>query len=137
MTKVTLISCVSKKLSKQAKAKDLYISTLFRYSFQYAQSLNSSKIFILSAEHGLLDLNKRIKPYDKTLKTMPIGEIKKWAERVIKQLRKKADLKKDDFIFLAGENYRRYLIPYITNYRIPLQGLSFGRQLQFLKRKCK
>lgn len=135
--KIILISCVSKKLSRQAKAKDLYISPLFKYALKYARLFKPHQMFILSAEYGLLNLNKRIKTYNKTLNTMPLEEIKEWAEDVITQLGRKTNLKKDEFIFLAGEKYRRYLIPHITNFRVPLKGLSIGRQLQFLKRKCK
>jgi hypothetical protein len=47
--KNVLISCVSQKLEHRAKAKDLYVSTLFRYNLQYAMSMNADRIFILSA----------------------------------------------------------------------------------------
>lgn len=106
-------------------------------NLKYSKSFNPDKIFILSAKYGLVDLDKEIEPYDKTLNKMSSAEKKLWAENILVDLAKVSDLDKDKFIFLAGENYRKYLIPYIKNYKIPLKGLSIGRQLQYLKKEIK
>ena len=135
MKRIVLISCVSKKLTNRAKAKDLYMSPLFKYCLGYAQSLNPNDIFILSAKHGLLDLEKVIDPYEQTLNTMRSKEVKEWANGVLNQLNKVADLKKDEFMFLAGQRYRKYLVPHIANFQIPLEGLGIGKQLKSLKQK--
>ncbi len=137
MKKIVLISCVSKKLDCKAKAKNIYISNLFKKNIKYAGSLNPDRIYILSAKHGLLNLNKEIKPYDQTLNRMHSESIKKWAHKVLRNLKKVADLNNDEFIFLAGEKYRKYLIPFIKNYEIPMKGLPIGKQLKFLKDKLK
>jgi hypothetical protein len=136
MEKIVLISCVSKKLPYKAKAKDLYVSTLFKYNLKYAKSLNPDKIFVLSAKYSLVDLEREIEPYNKTLNNMSSKEIRKWADCVIGHIKKEADLKEDEFIFLAGEKYRKYLLFHILNYQIPLKGLKIGEQLQYLKMKC-
>ena len=60
-------------------------------------------------------------------------EVKEWAENVIKQISIKYDLNKDKFIFLAGSKYRKYILPHLKNYEIPLEGLGIGMQLAFLK----
>jgi hypothetical protein len=133
MAKIVLVSCVKKKLPYKAKARDMYVSTLFKYNLEYAKSLNPDKIFILSAKYGLVDSEAEIEPYDKCLITMSSKEIKEWADFVISQIKKEANLKEDEFIFLAGEKYRKYLLPHILNYQIPLKGLGIGRQLQYLK----
>jgi len=133
--KVVLISCVSKKLNHKARAEELYISSLFKLNMKYAFSLNPDKIFILSAKYGLLSLEEEIEPYDETLNEKKDSEIKRWAEKVLKQLSEEADLENDEIIFLAGEKYRKYLLPQIKNYSIPLKGLGIGRQLEFLKNK--
>src|SRR5665647_769093 len=98
MKTVVLIACVSKKLDKKAKAKNLYISSLFKNSLAYAYSLNPDKIFILSALHHLLDLERVIEPYNVTLSNVPkkkrkVGlkvlnsqEKKEWGEKVIEML---------------------------------------------------
>ena len=133
--KIVLISCVSKKLSHKAKSKDLYTSPLFKFNLKYAKSLKPDKIFILSAKYGLVSLDQELEPYDKTLNKMNKKERVVWATRVLAQLKEKSNLEKDHFIFLAGSKYRENLLPKIKHYEIPLEGLSIGRQLKFLKEK--
>ena len=135
MGKIILISCASKKLQEKARAENLYISSLFKLNLEYAKSLKPDKIFILSAKYGLLDLEEEIEPYNLTLNNMKDDEIKIWAEKVLEKLKKRADLNSDEIIFLAGEKYRKYLIPEIKNFQIPLKGLGIGKQLKFLKEK--
>ena len=133
--KIVLISCASKKLAYKSKAEDLYISTLFRLSFAYAKKLKPDKIFILSAKYGLLNLNDEIATYNETLNNKSVGDIKIWAEKVVTDLGKMVNLKNDMFIFFAGKKYRKYILPHVKNYEIPLKGLRIGEQLKFLKNK--
>jgi len=137
MNTIILIACSSKKLPHKSKAKDLYNSTLFKKSLKYALSLNFNKIFILSAKYGLLELNAYISSYNKTLNKMNSSQIQKWSNTVLNQLKKVADLKNDKFIFLAGNNYRKFLISYIEHYKIPMQSLSIGKQLHWLSKNIK
>jgi hypothetical protein len=116
-------------------AKDLYISSLFKKNLAYAHSLNPDAILILSAKYGLVDLDRQIESYDLTLNTMSSRQIQAWAKQVIQQLDEKFDLRHDHFIFLAGQKYRRYLLPYLHTYEIPFKGLPIGKQLQALKEK--
>jgi hypothetical protein len=134
MSRIVLISCVSKKLGKPAKARDLYISPLFRFNLAYAESLKPGAIYILSAKHGLVPIDKTLAPYNETLNTKKVSAIKEWAERVLVQLSRVVDLEHDEFIVLAGERYRRFVVPNLRHVKIPLEGLGLGRQLQFLKR---
>lgn len=134
MKRVVLISCVSQKLPHAALAKDLYVSSLFRFCLRYATTLNPDAIFILSAKYGLVSLDQPLEPYNDTLNTKGDAEIRQWAQGVLQQLRSKIDLERDYVVFLAGEKYRRHLIGQIRHPEIPLMGLSIGRQLQFLKR---
>jgi hypothetical protein len=132
--KIILISCVSQKLSQRAKAKNLYTSTLFKLNRKYAEKLNPDKIFVLSAKYGLLDMEQKIEPYEQTLNSMPVKEVKLWASHVIDQLKEIGSLNKMEITFLAGKKYRKFLTPHLSNYTIPLQGLRIGEQLQKLKR---
>lgn len=134
MKKIVLISCVSQKQLYRSKAKDLYISALFKKNLAYARRLNPDAIYILSAKYGLLDLETEIDPYNQTLNTMSAAENRSWAEKVLQQLGRVADLKQDHFIFLAGERYRKNLLPHLTSYEIPMEGLTIGRQLQALSK---
>jgi len=136
MKTIVLISCASKKLSRPAKARDIYASSLFKLNLKFAESLRPDKVFILSAKHGLLELEKVIEPYNTTLNNLGLKELKAWAETVLQQLAQAADLKNDKFVILAGEKYRKHLLPSMKNFEIPLEGLGIGKQLKFLKEKA-
>lgn len=111
MSKVVLVSCVSKKNIGRHKAKDLYASPLFRKAYKYAESLNPDKIFILSAKYHLLDPEKVVQNYNMTLNTFSAAKRKQWANGVLKQMvDAKIDLKNDELIFLAGKKYWRDII---------------------------
>ncbi len=135
MKKIVLISCVKEKLKIPAKAKDLYISDLFKKSYRYAQLLKPDNIFILSAKYGLLEPEQIIEPYNETLKDKSSTEIKEWSRRVISELDEKIDIDKSEIIILAGSKYYKYLLPYIKNYKLPLGTLPFGSRLSFLKKQ--
>jgi cytoplasmic iron level regulating protein YaaA (DUF328/UPF0246 family) len=135
MNRIVLISCVSTKLDTKAKAKDLYISPLFKMNYAYAKSLAPSAIYILSAKYGLVDPETTIDPYDETLNTMKSGQVKDWAIDVIDQMEGKINFQKDEIIFLAGERYRKFLMPLCRNAKVPLEGLGIGKQLGWLKKK--
>lgn len=131
--KIVLISCVAQKNNYPCKAKEMYISTLFKGAYQYAKKLNPDKIFILSAKYGLLEEDTVIHPYNETLLTKSNNEVRIWAERVYNELVIQTDAANDQYIFLAGEKYRKYLLPRLRNVEIPLKGLRIGEQLKFYK----
>ena len=133
--KIVLISCVSMKNNYPCKAREMYVSPLFKGAYSYAQKLNADKIFILSAKYGLLEEDTLIEPYNETLNTKKDLEIRAWADKVFAELQQKTDVKKDEFVFLAGEKYRKYLVARLTNVEIPLKGLGIGKQLAYYKEK--
>ena len=65
---------------------------------------------------------------------MRIAEIKEWANNVLWQLKSFTSLEETEFIFLAGDKYRKYLLPHISHTPVPLEGLRIGGQLQKLKK---
>ena len=136
MKKYVLIQCckTKRKELRKFKACELYISDLFKKSMAYAKSLSPDKIFILSAKYHLLELDKEIESYDKTLNKEPSDKRREWAKKVLDELRKITDLKKDKFIFLAGKKYIEYILPEIENYDTPLEGLAgFDAPKKWLK----
>lgn len=147
MRRIVLIACVSKKGNIKAKAKDLYISPLFTNSLAYARSLKPDKIFILSALHHLLELDKEIEPYDVTLSNIPRQKRKlglqvlnssekiEWGKRVIKMLSVETDLGNDKFIILAGQEYIKPIIGSLKNCENVLKGVSLFKRVPFLKQK--
>src|SRR5271170_4194379 len=103
MRRIVLVACGKRKGNSRAKARYLYQGELFQKSLAYAQSLERVAIYILSAKHGLLDLDTEIDPYDQTLKKMKIAGVKVWAQHVLEQLRCVANLREDQFTFLAAD----------------------------------
>ena len=75
-----------------------------------------------------------IEPYNETLNTKKSAEIKSWSDRVLASLAAKTDLAADEFVFLAGERYRKFLVDRITHVSVPLKGMTIGRQLAFYKK---
>jgi len=130
--RIVLVACAATKLAHRAAARDLYCSPLFKLSLAYARSLKPDAIFILSALHGLLELDTMVEPYNLTLKDLSTARVREWSGRVLGQLAREAELEKDEFIFLAGNAYRRHLTPAIAHWRAPLEGLPIGKQLQRL-----
>jgi len=133
MSRVFLIACAAKKVPNRVRARDLYCRTLFRLNLAYAEEQSPDAIHILSAKYGLVDLDQPLEPYNVTLNELPRNEVRAWAENVSNALRARYDLTRDHFVFLAGANYRKYLVPSLTHYEVPLQGLRIGGQLQWLK----
>ncbi|MDN5201197.1 hypothetical protein QQ008_07485 [Fulvivirgaceae bacterium BMA10] len=132
---IVLISCVSKKRNYRSRAKDLYISALFQKKLKFARTFNPNSIFILSAKYHLVDLEKEIEPYNQTLNDFGVSELRNWAHKTLEQLSQVSNLKSDKFVFLAGSNYRKYLVSELKNCEIPMEGLKIGQQLQFLTQK--
>lgn len=143
---IILIACVSKKGENRAKAKDLYISPLFKSSFAYAKRQKHDKIFILSALHCLLHPDKVIEPYNVTLSIVSKSKRKPglriltppekiiWGKKVLEQLSKEANLKEDTFIILAGQEYIKPIKSGITNLINPLEGKKQGERVKFLNK---
>jgi len=131
-----LISCTKSKQNRRCKASEMYApSPLFRSAYNYATK-NYDAVAILSAKYGLLLPDDEIEPYELTLKNMTKQERKKWAEKVADQLKERTGLQKtSECFFHAGKEYREFLIPILENLgikcRIPLKGLSIGKQLQW------
>jgi hypothetical protein len=141
MAKIVLISCVKRKLkgAKNVPAKDMYNSPLFKKAWAYAKSLNSDKIYILSAKHGLLNPDTKIDYYDESLVNASVSKRKEWTDKVLTQMKDAGlDTQNDTFIFLAGKAYYDYLQKELTNCEFPYAGKgSIGYILQFLTQELK
>jgi len=136
MTKVCLVACVRTKLPKRAPARELYTSDLFVKAREYATS-RFDDWYILSAKYGLLEPGKVISPYECTLNKMPKKARLDWGDRVYESIH--ATVKRGSALaFVAGERYREELVTRLAEQgyriRIPLEGLSIGMQLSWLKK---
>ncbi len=133
--RIALIACSKSKADSKSKAENLYTGKLFKLSLAYAKNLQIDKIYILSAKHGLLDMNAIIEPYDLCLWSKNKAERVIWSEKVIKQLKEVTNISEDHFYIFAGIPYREGLLSSLQNYTIPLEGLTQGRQMQYLKQQ--
>lgn len=132
--RIALIGCVKKKAEVSCMAKDMYISPLFKGCYRLAKKMKADKIYILSAKYGLIEETQIIAPYNETLNDKSEKERKVWAYYICQSLIKGGvNLSTDEFIILAGENYRKWIIRKMSHYIIPLQGLSLYKQIQYLK----
>lgn len=141
MKTIIFVSCGAKKKKTSVRAKDMYISNLFRKALGYAERLSlktNAEVYILSAKYGLLEPTHIIEPYNCTLNDFTKEERKLWAQKVIKQIENKGySTKEDRFVFLAGRKYYSGLIEEggIINYECPYQDNNLkgiGYILQFL-----
>lgn len=132
MIDYVFIACVKTKRSSRCKAKDMYISPLFKKAYQYAlKFVSDDKIYILSAKYGLIHSSQMIEPYEKTLNAERDKERRIWAYNVIQQMKEKVIPLDAQIMLLGGANYTKYLSLVLKNASCPLKGLSMGRTLQF------
>ncbi|WP_369221359.1 DUF6884 domain-containing protein [Streptomyces sp. R39] len=61
---LVVIPCGSRKLGSPARAADIYVGSYHRACRRAADALHPDRLLILSARHGLLDLDDVIEPYD-------------------------------------------------------------------------
>ena len=140
---IVLLSCVSQKTPFKNMAKDLYVSSLFKKSWQYSKEvIKPDGIYILSALYGLIRFDEVIEPYDKTLLNMSKEECQEWAEKVKTQLTErfvKDNRKLEDynFIILAGSKYYENLSDFLPNKEFPLGRLPIGKRLGVLSSAIK
>jgi hypothetical protein len=97
--------------------------------------MRGDRWFILSAKHGLLRPDEVVAPYEETLNTMSADRRRAWASAVCRQLMEVTS-PGDTLVFLAGSRYREGLIPELLHrgckVEVPMEGLTIGRQLQWL-----
>jgi hypothetical protein len=136
--RIALVSCVGQKKSKPSPAFELYQSAWFRKCDRYVASQNYAYKFVVSAKHGLISESQVVEPYEQTLNDMPSDARKAWAESVFSQVLEQFPDGADIDIY-AGNRYREYLAPLLTNagYRVfvPLAGLGIGKQLAWFDSK--
>jgi hypothetical protein len=85
--RVGLVACSRSKLRVPARARDLYISSLFRAARAYAEwHYGNGYWYILSAKYCLVDPAAVVEPYDLSLRQLNDEERAVWGRRVARQL---------------------------------------------------
>jgi len=132
--RVALISCSKTKRQGVHKAKDLYCSTIFRMAWRYASDHND-RVFILSAKHGLLHPEERIRSYDLALGDMSIEERRRWGADVASVINRSSGIA-PEITFLCGKQYWECILPHVEGaIRTPLEGLRIGQHLKWYRER--
>jgi hypothetical protein len=126
---VGLVGCAARKAPGRRRARDLYVSDLFRKASAYADRAYD-RWFILSAKHGLVDPDVELEPYDVTLSRMGAPARRAWAGRVLEQIGALGLPDGTRFFLHAGARYREHLAPALRA-ETPLRGLGIGQQLRW------
>lgn len=132
---VVLLGCGKAKLDRAAPARELYTGNLFRASLRFAElRAGGGPVYIVSAEHGLVELDQVVEPYEAKLANAAEGEA--WGEKVFDELRRRHP-RQGYMVILAGDLYARPLRKLAEkawwNVEEPLRGLAIGGRLKLLK----
>lgn len=135
-----LIGCSKRKLASEVAVpvSELYQGDLFRAQLAYARQVlrvDDQRIFVMSAEHGLVSLDALLQPYNVTLADMLPTERRQWGEWVAESLLAAAPDVERIFI-MAGKLYRKVVMPRLDWLTIenPIPGsLGYGQQVAWLK----
>ncbi len=132
MRKLFLIACSESKLSYPARAVDLYQGQAFKLAVKSAFRADAD-ILILSAQHGVVQPDQMLEPYDCSLLRRSTSWRAEWAKTTAKQLSKYKDR---PTTILAGKFYASAATGF-SNKSTPLAGLGIGQQLSVLSKMSK
>jgi len=145
---VGLVGCGKKKLETEepVPAGELYTGSLFRSTMHFAAQ-HCQRVFIVSAQYGLLDPAQPVLPYEKKITDLCKGERKAWAITVVRSLYDEMDGQfghNGDPLFrtiiLAGAAYADLLHEELRWNRVPscrpMRGLGQGQRMRWLS-QCK
>jgi len=130
-----ILGCVKTKRASPAKAKDLYVSPMFAKRRRYAES-SGVPWFIFSAEHGIIDPELVIAPYDVAMSRLPVERVQAKGRQAVDQLEALVGpLRGKTFEIHAGASYVRAITGPLTRRGAtlsnPLGRLRFGPQLHW------
>jgi hypothetical protein len=126
---VTIVGCGKAKASTARCARELYTGSLFRAALQHAEA-TSDIVFIVSAKHGLLELDQIVEPYDVALGRGSAAHA--WGRGVLDALNRAIGHWRRQVTVLAGGAYADALgLALLGKHFEPLSGMTFGRRLAF------
>ena len=130
---VVLVGCVKRKLDHPAPARDLYVSALFRRACAYAEA-STAAWFVLSAQHGLVQPDTVLAPYDLRLSQTPTAYRAAWGSQVVAQLETTVGPLAGKVVEIhAGAAYTNAIRDRLQHLGVivvePLPGLTLGQRL--------
>ena len=128
---IIIISCGKQKLEGRAKAKDIYIGSLYHQKLEYVRTLYPKhEFYIISAKHGLIHQDVVISSYDRVLPYSTEG-YQDWLDLITKQLQDFDS--KEEVLFLGGTRYYVPVDEYFTGKKYaPLLGKMIGEGKAYL-----
>lgn len=135
---VVLLGCGKAKASEARPARELYTGNLFRLSLRYAElrAAEGGVVYVVSAEHGLVELDQVVEPYEKSLQGSSKREREAWGLRTFDDVRRRHQ-QPGNVVILAGDVYayplRRAALLAKWTFEEPLRGLDIGGRLAQLK----
>lgn len=127
---IVIIPCGSKKRQHETRAENLYVGSYFKMNLKWAKSVTSDEqIYILSAKHGLLKLNQKIKPYEQYMGKPGSISIETLQKQILA-----LNLVNKTIIALGGSNYINALQKTGLQIKTPVAGFPMGKQIQLLKK---
>jgi hypothetical protein len=135
---VVLVGCAKSKLDRPAEARDLYTSALFRKARAYAEA-RRARWFVLSAEHGLVEPQQIIEPYERHLSSTSRRYRIDWGKEVVHDLEATLGDRRAKVIEIhAGKSYVQAVRNGLTEAGAtvvePLAGLTMGERLAWYPR---
>ncbi|MBG7697038.1 hypothetical protein HCJ76_02710 [Streptomyces sp. MC1] len=123
---LVVIPCGSRKLGSPARSADMYVGSYHRACRKAADALHPDRLLILSARHGLLDLDDVIEPYD-----TPHGAADAVTSRVLlEQATVRAIVGLDSVVALGGARHISLLRSVWPHVHTPLAGArGMGEQM--------
>lgn len=105
MKRIAVIGCGAKKRPCRVRARYLYTGPLFTDALAHALAHGFNPIVVLSAKHGIVDLEQEIDPYDLRLADLTRAEQIALGERARASLRTLAGGGPADLTIFAGRPY--------------------------------
>lgn len=128
---VGLVNCTKSKRESAAPPREPHEpSAYFRKARAYCERTHD-ELYILSANHHLLNPDcPPIAPYDETLTTAGVQQLREWIRTVRDQLERKGLLEDERTLVVhVGKDYYTELLPLLPDdieVAIPTEGLTFG-----------
>jgi hypothetical protein len=122
------------KAAAAAPARELYTSPLFRMSLALAVH-TCDHVFVLSARHGLVELDRVLQPYNSTMRHHTARGRLDWGARVVAAIQSAIPVGYLELVMYAGADY---VVP-IANAALgllvtePMAGKQIGQRLQWLR----
>lgn len=130
MKPFVLIACGSSKVRIRVRARYLYVGSLFKSCLRYALTIaDEADVYILSAKHGIIDLQTQIDPYNIRFgKPGAIG-----LEKVRETAMNHGLLSRPCIAVLSG-TYLKMTRQIFHVIEAPIAGLQIGYAMQALKK---